>query len=117
MTEEQLKKRKVTLIDIAVDKGSENKPETDPSKIHSARSGRGPLTPGWIDSTQPMMCCYKLATIKFNFGWMLSDSFESVVEKVIYFFMSSLFTNRFLFPFLATIFDAFGVRKKSICSH
>lgn len=85
MTEEQLKKRKVTLIDIAVDKGSENKPETDPTRIHSEKSGRGPLQRGWIDNTQPMMCCYKLATINIKFGWMISDTVESVVERVFIF--------------------------------
>lgn len=69
-------------MDIAVDKGSENKPETDPSKIHSERSGRGPLTRGWIEETQPIMCCYKLATIDVKLGW-ISSTVESMLEKVI----------------------------------
>lgn len=84
MTEAQLKRRKVTLIDIAVDKGSENKPETDPSKFRSERSGRGPLTRGWIEETQPIMCCYKLASINIKLGWITGTA-ESIIEKVLLF--------------------------------
>ena len=81
MTPEKLKNRKVSLIDIAVDKGSENRPNTDPSKIHSEKSGRGPLVPGWINETEPIMCCYKLASINIKFGFM-SGTVESMAEKV-----------------------------------
>ena len=83
MTEEQLKKRKISLMDIAVDKGSENRPETDPSQIHSVKSGRGPLSRGWILESEPVMCCYKLTTIEMKLGW-ISGSVESMLEKVLF---------------------------------
>lgn len=83
MTPERLKKRKITLIDIAVDKGSENRANTDPTKIRSEASGRGPLRPGWIKETEPIMCCYKLARIDIKFGFM-SGTVESMVERVIF---------------------------------
>jgi len=75
-----LKIRKVNFIDIAVDKGTESKPDTDPAKYHSKRANRGPLYPGWIN-TKPMMCCYKLATINVKFS-LVSGTLESMVEKV-----------------------------------
>jgi hypothetical protein len=68
---------------MAVDKGTESKPETDPTKYRSERSNRGPLSPGWIDSTYPMMCCYKLATINVKFS-LVSGTLESMVEKVCF---------------------------------
>lgn len=73
--------RKVTMMDIAVAKGSDNKLGTDPSKYHSVRSGRGPLTRGWTGETQPIMCCYKLASINIKLGW-ISSTAESMAEKV-----------------------------------
>ena len=81
MTPEKLKNRKVTFIDIATAKGSENKPNTDPTKYHSERSGRGPLYPGWINNTQPVMCCYKLATIDLKMS-LATWTMESMAEKV-----------------------------------
>lgn len=76
-----MKVRKVSMIDMAVAKGSESKPNTDPTKYYSARANRGPLYPGWIDKTSPVMCCYKLATINVKVS-MLSGTLESMVEKV-----------------------------------
>ena len=66
---------------MAVDKGSESKPDTDPTKYRSHRAERGPLYPGWIHNTTPMMCCYKLATINVKFS-LVSGTLESMVEKV-----------------------------------
>lgn len=66
---------------MAVDKGTESKPDTDPTKYHSERANRGPLYPGWINSTEPMMCCYKLATINVKLS-LVSGTLESMVEKV-----------------------------------
>ena len=77
-----MKTRKVSIIDMAVAKGSESKPETDPTKYYSARANRGPLYPGWIEKTSPVMCCYKLATINVKVS-MLSGTLESIVEKVV----------------------------------
>lgn len=102
-------------MDIAVDKSSECKQGTDPTKYHSERSGRGPLTRDWIDVTQPVMCCYKLASIDIKLGWITSTA-ESMIEKVV---LSSNKSINLLncFYFVATIFDAFRVCKKNIFSH
>lgn len=66
---------------MAVDKGSESKSDTDPTKYYSERANRGPLSPGWINDTTPIMCCYKLATINAKFS-LVSGTLESMVEKV-----------------------------------
>lgn len=80
---EKLKNRKITLIDMAVDKGTESKPSTDPTKYHSLKSGRGPLAPGWKNVVRPIMCCYKLATINVKAS-LLTSTLESSVEKVLF---------------------------------
>ena len=57
------------------------KPEWDPSKFHSVKADRGPLTPDWKEKTQPLMCCYKLVTCEFKwFG--LQGTVESRIQKV-----------------------------------
>jgi len=93
-----LKKREVVYIDIATDPvdPKEYKEKYDPTLYHSAKTGRGPLQKGWQVfhnpssefflgkkkkkkklkyNCKPVMCCYKLVTLKFNvFG------FQSLVE-------------------------------------
>lgn len=54
------------------------KPNTDPLVFKSEKTGRGPLTEGWKNHEKPMMCCYKLITIKFQvFG------FQTKIESLI----------------------------------
>ncbi len=79
LTPEQLAIREVIHIDIGKDKvNAEMKPGNDPSVFKSEKTGRGPLTEGWQDAVQPVMCCYKLITIKFQvFG------FQTKVESLI----------------------------------
>lgn len=69
------------MIDIAVDKGTESKADTDPTNYHSAKSNRGPLAPGWHKMVNPVMCCYKLATINVKAS-LIGGTLESMVEKV-----------------------------------
>lgn len=71
--------REVIPVDIGADPvNAPMKPGTDPSAFVSEKTGRGPLTPGWKKSVQPIMCCYKLITIKFQvFG------FQTKVESLI----------------------------------
>jgi len=56
------KNTKVEWIDIAVDQvdPKDYKPEEDPTKFHSEKSGRGPLEKGWQEKQQPIMTAYKL---------------------------------------------------------
>ena len=57
------------------------KPEWDPTKFHSDKADRGPLSQNWKETTQPLMCCYKLVTCEFKwFG--LQGTVESRIQKV-----------------------------------
>ncbi|KAI5642600.1 phosphatidylinositol transfer protein domain-containing protein [Phthorimaea operculella] len=81
---EKLKMREVINIDIANDIGpssADYKPETDPTKFKSAKTGRGPLTgPNWRKEVKPVMTCYKLVTAEFKwFG--LQSKVENVIHK------------------------------------
>lgn len=70
LTEEQLAKRDVLVVDIAepVDGSGDCPADEDPAQFRSARTGRGPLQPGqWYRSAgQPLICVYKLVTVEFK---------------------------------------------------
>ncbi|MGH0167974.1 UNVERIFIED_CONTAM: hypothetical protein FKN15_053547 [Acipenser sinensis] len=62
------------------------KPDEDPSKFKSAKTGRGPLGPDWKKELSqktdcPHMCAYKLVTIKFKW-WGLQNKVENFIQKV-----------------------------------
>lgn len=61
-----LKKRTVQFLDIATEKlpKEHQRDEYEPSLVKSAKTGRGPLTGDWQRTMRPVMCCYKLVTIK-----------------------------------------------------
>ncbi|KJH53223.1 phosphatidylinositol transfer protein [Dictyocaulus viviparus] len=77
------KKREIIYLDICDDNviGKPNyRPETDPKIFKSERKERGLLRPNWVNSTTPVMCCYKLVTIEFK--WMgLSTFIETMIIK------------------------------------
>ena len=79
-------KRIVEKIDISdnskVQKG-DYKEDEDPTTFQSEKTGRGKLTAGWEKSQKPVMCCYKLYSIKFKwFG--LQTKVESVIQKTVF---------------------------------
>ncbi|ELU07067.1 hypothetical protein CAPTEDRAFT_164238 [Capitella teleta] len=83
LDEETLKKREVITIDIANDPVSRQdyKPDEDPSKYKSEKTGRGPLVgANWPKQTQPMMCAYKLVTVEFKW-WGLQTKVEKYIQK------------------------------------
>lgn len=87
---EKLKMREVVMIDIANDpiQPTDYKPHEDPTKIHSMKTGRGPLVGKWQDTVNPVMTCYKLVTTEFKwFG--LQTRVESFIMKA----ERRLFTN------------------------
>lgn len=47
----------------------------------SKKTNRGLLQEGWIDSQDPIMCSYKLVTVKFEV-WGLQSRVEQFVHKV-----------------------------------
>ncbi|KAH9632696.1 hypothetical protein HF086_016895 [Spodoptera exigua] len=69
LSPEKLKNREVVHIDIANDplSSADYKPETDPTKFKSTKTGRGPLVgPTWKNDVKPVMTCYKLVTAEFK---------------------------------------------------
>ena len=77
---EQLKKRTVRFVDIGTEKlpSEHSKPEYEPSLVASKKTGRGPLVDDWQKTMRPMMCCYKLVTIR-----MRIFAFQSQLESWI----------------------------------
>jgi len=90
LDEKQLKAREmVDVIDIGIDKVEKKdyKKEEDPSLVRSEKASRGPLAEGWIKSSNPIMCCYKLVTVEFKVFGM-----QSKVER----YMMDMERNIFL---------------------
>ncbi|TSK16138.1 Phosphatidylinositol transfer protein alpha isoform [Bagarius yarrelli] len=90
------KKVDVVYIDIADRtqvEPKDYKPEEDPAKFKSAKTGRGPLGPDWKKELPkktecPHMCAYKLVTVKFKW-WGLQNKVENFIQKQ----EKRLFTN------------------------
>uniref|UniRef100_A0A6I8P579 Phosphatidylinositol transfer protein cytoplasmic 1 n=1 Tax=Ornithorhynchus anatinus TaxID=9258 RepID=A0A6I8P579_ORNAN len=76
--------REVCFIDIASDEIPERyyKESEDPKHFKSEKTGRGQLREGWRDNHQPIMCSYKLVTVKFEV-WGLQTRVEQFVHKVV----------------------------------
>ncbi|XP_069194812.1 phosphatidylinositol transfer protein beta isoform isoform X14 [Procambarus clarkii] len=88
---EKLKIREVVPIDISNDavKTADYKPDEDPTKFKSVKTGRGPLQgPEWWKKCDPVMTCYKLVTCEFK--WF---GLQTRVEKFIQDIERRLFTN------------------------
>lgn len=81
LSDEILAQRQVELIDILtgyVDP-AKYKPEEDPATYVSQKTGRGPLKEGWINTTQPIMCSYKLCAVEFRY-WGLQTRVENYIH-------------------------------------
>ncbi|XP_071537191.1 phosphatidylinositol transfer protein alpha isoform-like isoform X3 [Panulirus ornatus] len=88
---DKLKLREVVTVDIANDpvKSCDYKPDEDPTKFKSAKTGRGPLQgPQWWKKCDPVMTCYKLVTCEFR--WF---GLQSRIENIIHDVERRLFTN------------------------
>jgi len=88
---DDLKKRHVVYINIADPVSrSDYKPEDDPEKFKSTKTGRGPLLASeqWQKTCQPYMCCYKLVREKFK--WF---GIQGRVESLIMSQEERLFRN------------------------
>ncbi|XP_075977918.1 cytoplasmic phosphatidylinositol transfer protein 1 [Anticarsia gemmatalis] len=84
LTPEELEQREVDFLDIAYDeiKPHHYKEAEDPKFFKSEKTGRGPLVEGWRDTTQPIMCCYKSVSVKFEV-WGLQTKVEDYVQGAI----------------------------------
>ncbi|KAH0629304.1 hypothetical protein JD844_011264 [Phrynosoma platyrhinos] len=54
----------------------------DPKHFKSEKTGRGLLKEGWRDTQDPIMCSYKLVSVKFEV-WGLQTRVEQFVHKVV----------------------------------
>ncbi|VDO45334.1 unnamed protein product [Onchocerca flexuosa] len=76
-----LKKREVIVIDIYDDsllKKTDITPETNVHEFKSKKTGREKLSKDWIQTTKPVMCCYKVVQVQFKmFG------FQTMVEHML----------------------------------
>ena len=93
LSSDELKKRKIVNIDIAEQvEARDYKKDEDPSKFHSEKTGRGPLSPSWQEDIKtpdvPIMTCYKLYRIKFK--WF---GLQTRVENLICNSVLRLLTN------------------------
>jgi hypothetical protein len=69
LSEEKLQSREVEILDIAVDKLADKKFDVeheDPAVVE-VKQTNGHLTPGWQERMNPVVCAYKLVTVKFNY--------------------------------------------------
>ncbi|XP_051571650.1 cytoplasmic phosphatidylinositol transfer protein 1-like [Myxocyprinus asiaticus] len=74
----------VCFIDIANDEIPERyyKEAEDPRLFKSEKTERGMLQEDWRDTQDPIMCSYKLVTVKFEV-WGLQTRVEQFVQKVV----------------------------------
>uniref|UniRef100_A0A5S6QTS6 Phosphatidylinositol transfer protein n=1 Tax=Trichuris muris TaxID=70415 RepID=A0A5S6QTS6_TRIMR len=77
-----LKLREVVYLNIAEDLNrSASEPRNlDPKFYRSEKTGRGPLRDNWMETCEPVMCCYKLVTVDFKW-WGLQSRVESFIVK------------------------------------
>ena len=54
----------------------------DVSKFCSSKTNRGPLAEGWRETTQPIMCSYKLVDVRFDMMYLLQGKIEQTVHNV-----------------------------------
>lgn len=67
LSQEDLEKRKVDYINIAcADSYVKMTAEEDPCTFLSKKTGRGRLSPVFIEDHDPIMCCYKVVKLRFK---------------------------------------------------
>ncbi|MGH0143701.1 UNVERIFIED_CONTAM: hypothetical protein FKN15_007523 [Acipenser sinensis] len=83
-TDKNNSEREVCFLDIAYDDIPDRhyKSSEDLRCFASVKTGRGPLKEGWREKDKPVMCSYKLVSIKFEV-WGLQTRVEQFVHKVI----------------------------------
>ncbi|KAM8842885.1 cytoplasmic phosphatidylinositol transfer protein 1-like [Synchiropus picturatus] len=83
-TELKDQEREVCFVDIAYDEIPERyyKESEDLRHFKSEKTSRGNLQDGWRETQNPIMCSYKLVTVKFEV-WGLQTRVEQFVHKVI----------------------------------
>uniref|UniRef100_A0A8P4K7E7 Phosphatidylinositol transfer protein beta isoform n=1 Tax=Dicentrarchus labrax TaxID=13489 RepID=A0A8P4K7E7_DICLA len=75
----------IDITDRSQVSAADYKPDEDPAKFKSVKTGRGPLGPSWkrelVSKTDcPRMCAYKLVTVKFKW-WGLQTKVENFIHE------------------------------------
>jgi len=100
LSDAQLKKRDIQKINIATDPCDprDYKITEDPTKFHSEKTGRGPLTPAFPEmrtsDDEPQMVCYKLYSVLFKWR-VIGSTVENLILKNV---------RRLLFNFHRQVF-------------
>ena len=94
LTKEELKKRKVINIDIGgplhPDFRDENSVKYVPAKFKSEKTGRGPLTKGWVGQSDPVMTAYKIVRYSFKY-WGIQTKAEGYIEGMyVYVYVANI---------------------------
>lgn len=80
LTPDELETRRIVWVDIAADRVKDHRADHEPAKFCSEKTKRGPLSGQWWGQNEPVMCCYKLVTIKFQvFG--LQTRVEDIIMR------------------------------------
>ncbi|CAF0858133.1 unnamed protein product [Didymodactylos carnosus] len=84
LSEEEVQNRKLEFLDIVADHVPEHKYKLseDPTKFKSKKTGRGPLTPDWIQTFKPIMCAYKIVRVRFEV-WGLQTRSEDFIQRTV----------------------------------
>ncbi|CAI7806463.1 unnamed protein product, partial [Closterium sp. NIES-53] len=80
-SEDVLQWRSVEVLDVAGEAVEAYVPEEDPARFTSAKTGRGPFTPGWQERCDPCMVAYKLVTVDLPY-WGFGPQLEKYIAKV-----------------------------------
>lgn len=80
LTKEELAERKIHKLDIMKQDKSDKDylKKYDPVGYVSETTGRGPLPEDWMDTTEPVMCCYKLIKVTVKV-WGVQTRAENAV--------------------------------------
>jgi hypothetical protein len=86
---ELMEKRTVKYIDIGTEKLPKEHENNsfEPAMVQSKKTGRGPLTAGWQVNINPMMCCYKLVTVRFDIPAFKSSLENWVIKTQLDYFI------------------------------
>lgn len=81
LTKKELSQRKIEILDIAEKMAKQTlKEEGDPATYKSVKTSRGPLTKGWIKKVDPIMTCYKVVRINFDY-WGVQSKAEKLIRE------------------------------------
>ncbi|KAF0719699.1 Aste57867_865 [Aphanomyces stellatus] len=75
---DELKRRSVEVIRIENDLHPAAATDVHPTTYKCTKTGRGPLAPGWETRASPVMTCYKLLRVQFDYL-----GFQGKMENVI----------------------------------